>query len=74
MFMKCLNYPSIHPLIVVFLNMIFHFFINSRIYHVIGNLIENLCHLFITVVDTVVENLLRSEFLHIVIQGQDRDG
>ena len=74
MFMKCLSYLSIHPLIVVFLNMIFHFFINSKIYQVIGDLIENLGHLFIVVVDIVVENLLRSQFLHIVMQGQDRDG
>ena len=65
MVVKGFSYPSIHALAVVFLNTRFHTFISFGVYQVIGNLVENLGHIFITA-KIVVENVLRSQLLDIV--------
>ena len=65
MVMTGFSYPSIHSLVVMFLNIIFHIFINIEIYQAITDLVENLGHLIIAA-KTVVENLLRPELLDIV--------
>ena len=59
------SYPSIHSLVVVFLNTIFHIFISFGIYQVIADLVEKLGHIFIAA-KKVGENVLRSELLDIV--------
>ena len=47
MVVKALSYPSIHSLVVVFLNIIFHVFIIIQINQAIGDLVENSGRLFI---------------------------
>ena len=65
MVVKALSYPSIHSLVVVFLNTSFHFFISIGRYQAIADLVENLGHIFIAL-KSVVENVLRSQLLDIV--------
>ena len=65
MLVKAFSYPSIPSLVVVFLNTSFHFFLSIGIYQAIADLVENFGHIFIAS-KTVVENVLRSQLLHIV--------
>ena len=65
MAVKGFSYPSIHSLVVVFLNTSFHISINFGIYQAIADLVENVGHIFIAA-KKVVENVLRSQLLDIV--------